>query len=499
MRVDAYENAVEAARDEAAKQGIYAVIRVEDNLEAIIGLLNGKPQQKEILRLRGMGISGFTEDGLCALGSTDILDTRTVRSLVKRVAETARKSAEYGDVQRNNEVYKLSPLQAEEPVHLQYSLEAADLSVLESQLMQAHQNIREMDKKLSLDSTYMQNDQQWWIARSDGTDVKFTIPMSVVRHTMTKAKGDVTRGSGVRHVAYDATPLFPGHEKDFLEQKVNNSYKFLVKLLDAELLPAGHYKAILTPNFSGVYTHEAVGHAIESDGVSNSVLGKDGKANLGEKVAQANIDVIDGPVEGMWGNLKYSMNGVPRQTVTFIKNGVLVDSLSDVYTASRAGTSINGAGRAEHFLHPAIPRMSCTRIVDNNAIDIDVHPDYMTPQEVYQMLDQLGEFKEGEPIVMPVEVTGGQVMPEVGSFMFNCRGIYLFDPKGKEKVKLYGASSFGGSILGALKTPMQGIGKDLMLDDGGFCGKSGQHAWVSDGSHPYMILGKTKAVTFGGQ
>ena len=139
--------------------------------------------------------------------------------------------------------------------------------------------------------------------------------------------------------------------------------------------------------------------------------------------------------------------------------------------------------------------MSNTRIVDSDPYKKELDPDYATPDQLYTLLREMGEIKEGETVVVPVQGMGGQVT-ETGTFMFNCAGIYAIShPK---KITLHSAASFGGSILGAIKTRMRGIGKKMSVTDVGMCGKDGQGAPVSDGSHPYLLMDKTEAVTFGG-
>ncbi len=285
--------------------------------------------------------------------------------------------------------------------------------------------------------------------------------------------------------------------KHVYTKRAKSTAKLVSDLLNAGTMKGGHYKSLLSHSFIGLYAHEAVGHAFETDGFKSSVIASNGKLRKGEKVAPENISFIDGPVDGMFGNQFISANGTPRKTVEFIKNGIIVDALSDVYTAKEAGVEVNGCERAQSYANQPIPRMSATRMVDSNPIPFDKKDlEDITLDEIYELLVKHDELKPGESIVYPVIGMGGQVNPAEGNFVFNCAGIYLLEnPK---KITLYKQSIFSGNTLGTIATRAQGIGP-VVIDDSGTCGKAHQGAPVSDGGNLFFILDKSDYITFGGE
>ncbi len=478
------------------KEGLYAVVRIQEKHTDRISLTNGVTQNKRRSFIKGIGIMVFTKEGACAFGSTDVLKKENVQRLAASVCASAKSSQMY-PVEKNKEIFKLKKLVKKQIIPIKQRFDAMSLAQKERKLQTLHAAVRKKDRKMSVTSSYVQAFEHWWIARSDGTLVEYTHPYGRIVHSLTKSNGKRTQNLFTVCPGIDSTMLTDKNMLDSFKKRVDTTYTLLKGLLCAKSLKAGHYKALLTSGFSGLLAHEAVGHASESDLVRTSVLGKKGKLRKGEKVSAPNISFVDGPVAGYWGDVRYSANGTERKTVAFIKDGVLVDSLSDVFTAHEVGVNINGADRAEYFHNVSIPRMSNTRIVDSSPIDAMIDPETSSLQEICGFLVSIGELQKGEKIVMPVRPMGGEVSPEAGTFMFNCAGIYVFEfPK---KVTLYGAASFGGTILSAIKTRMKGIGKNLVLTDVGMCGKSGQGAPVTDGSHPLLIFDKTEGVTFGGQ
>jgi TldD protein len=480
----------------AKKEGLYAIVRVQEKKTDRISVTNGVTQNKRRSHILGMGVMVFTKEGACAFGSTDVLKKENVERLMSSVCSSARSSQAY-PVEKNKEIFKLKKTRKKEIVPIKQRFDALTLAQKERKLHTLHASVRKKDRKMSVTSSYMQALEHWWIARSDGTMVEYTHPYSRIVHSMTKSQGKRTQNLFTVCPGIDSTILSEKKILSLLSKKVDATYILLKGLLNANPLKAGHYKALLTSGFSGLLAHEAVGHASESDQVRTSVLGKNGKLRKGEKVAESNISFVDGPVPGYWGDVRYSANGTERRTVTFIKDGVLVDSLSDVFTAKEVGVQINGADRAEYFHDISIPRMSNTRIVDSEPLEATLDPETSSLKEICAFLVRSGELTKGEKVVMPVRPMGGEVSPEAGTFMFNCAGIYVFEYP--NKITLHSAASFGGTILSAIKTRMKGIGKSLVLTDVGMCGKSSQGAPVTDGSHPFLIFDKTTGVTFGGQ
>ncbi|HLD80370.1 MAG TPA: TldD/PmbA family protein [Candidatus Nanoarchaeia archaeon] len=486
-RVEKYQSSVQAALTLAKEHDLYAIVRVQDNIGLEVSILNGKTQSKRKTQLQGMGISVFSEDGTTAFGWTDDPTVENTETLI-RTLNGAVRASQMLEVQKNTAIFEVPPFQVIDLPNLKYPVEEQNLTRLEDALRGGHLGVCKLNPDLSVTSSFSQSDDQWWISRSDGTSVIYSMPISNVRHSMTMGDSKNKAMTNLKLSGVDAEFLMnPATTERELWHKVSVSYALLGKLFSAGQLPEGEYQGLLDPGIAGIYVHEAVGHPIESDNGPFSIFAdkKLGTFGLGNRVAQPNIDVIDGPVEGMWGDVRYSANGVQRKTVVVIEKGILVNSISDVFSAARAGTPINGAGRAQYFNSVPIPRMSNTRIIDRDAVDADIHPPYASVEELYSLLEDLGVLSNGKQVVMPVQCGGGSVLPTEGTFMFGCNGIYRFSSE--QGIELFGASNFSGNTQAALLTPMRGIGK-LHLNNAGWCGKEGQSASVGCGSHAYVLI-----------
>ncbi len=265
-------------------------------------------------------------------------------------------------------------------------------------------------------------------------------------------------------------------------------------LTSASNVRGGNYKLVIDYALAKGLAHEAFGHASESDGMDTSILGRDGKMRLGEKMGAEIVSITDGPILGDYAYQPVSANGMPRQTVEIMKDGVLVAGLGDLFSAGRAGVPITGAERIESYRNLPIPRMSNIRITVKDPLPFETPFEEITPPELRGRLIQAGFMKEGEEVLYLAGYTGGQVMPKEGDFVFNCVAIYDLS---RPEPLLYQPAIFSGKILSALKSIMGGMG-ELHLDAQGQCGKGGQSVPSSGGSHSFIILDRNENVFIGG-
>ena len=85
-----------------------------------------------------------------------------------------------------------------------------------------------------------------------------------------------------------------GYEQAFIpEEKLNRLVEDCRKLLSAQRLEPGNYDCIFSPEFSGIFAHEAFGHGTETD----MFLKKRAKGEeyLGRLVASPLVDMFDSP------------------------------------------------------------------------------------------------------------------------------------------------------------------------------------------------------------
>lgn len=230
-----------------------------------------------------------------------------------------------------------------------------------------------------------------------------------------------------------------------------------IKALSAPAAPGGKMTVITDPDLTGVFTHEAVGHASEADLVMSGDSCLEGR--LGTRVANDIVTVVDdSTIPGGYGSFPFDDNGLPGQRKVLIENGVMKDYMSDRYTAAKLGIEPNGAARAESWGHRPLVRMSNTFIENGDH----------SFEELLEGVDR-GIYAKG--------TRGGQVDTAKGGFQFSAQEAYLIE--NGEIVKPLRDVSISGTILTTLNN-IDALGNDWALGDPGICGK-GQLVPVGDG------------------
>ena len=123
--------------------------------------------------------------------------------------------------------------------------------------------------------------------------------------------------------------------------------------------PAGQRTVVLSPGWSGILLHEAVGHGLEADFIHK---GTSLYANqLGEKVASDLCTVIDnGELPHRRGSLNIDDEGEVAKEKVLIENGILKGFMADRLAGQILGTGSTGSGRRESYQCAPMPRMTNT-------------------------------------------------------------------------------------------------------------------------------------------
>ncbi|WP_297534958.1 TldD/PmbA family protein [Thermococcus sp.] len=235
-----------------------------------------------------------------------------------------------------------------------------------------------------------------------------------------------------------------------------------LELLRAGSPPSGEMDVVADPELTGVFIHEALGHAVEADSVKNgdSILA----GRLGERIAVDGLNVVDDPtLPGKFGSYPYDDEGIKAKRVEIIRDGVLVSYLNDRETAEYFGLEPNGHARAESYAHQPLVRMGNT---------------YVEPGD-WSFEEILEEVKNG---LYMLGDKGGQVDTANGTFTFGAKiGYIVENGEIREPVRDVALS---GKILNVLKN-IRAIGKDTRVEFPGYCGK-GQWVPVDDGG-PHIL------------
>ncbi len=243
---------------------------------------------------------------------------------------------------------------------------------------------------------------------------------------------------------------------DKLKELSKNTKERALRLITADKCPKGEFNVVLDPELTGVFIHEAVGHASEGD----LVLQKDSvfENKLNTVVGNEIVTVIDNPnIKGAFGEYKYDDEGVKGKETKIIENGVLKEYLHSRETAGRMDAELTGNGRAQGNYKPIV-RMSNT---------------YIKPLD-WKFEELINDTKNG---IFLKGSRGGQVDTGKGLFQFNSVEAFLIE--NGELTKPLRDGGLSGEILNILHN-IDAITDEFYLSIG-FCGKGGQSVPVGDG------------------
>lgn len=149
----------------------------------------------------------------------------------------------------------------------------------------------------------------------------------------------------------------------WLYEGIDQLYRNLMDYREAQYVEAGYHDIILSPDLSGMLSHEAVGHTVEADGVlAGSIAG----LRMGEQVASEKVTLMDYANEIPDGEAYCRMlvddEGTRCRDLTIIKNGILTGLLHSRQTARNLGGEACGCVRGSYYYDEPMIRMRNTAI-----------------------------------------------------------------------------------------------------------------------------------------
>ena len=235
----------------------------------------------------------------------------------------------------------------------------------------------------------------------------------------------------------------------------NTSREKAQMLLGAPTAPRGRFSVVLDPEMSGVFAHEALGHAVEADSVVDreSILSN----KIGKKIGSDIISIVDDPTANGFGNYAYDDEGIKAKKTILLDKGVLKNYLNSRETAKETGHTPNGHARASGYDDVPIVRMSNTYVLQGK-----------------ESRDDIFDIKKG---IYVKGMKGGSVDIFSGGFMFKAEEAYVI--KNGECGAILRDAAISGNVMSALMN-VEAVGRDFGTSPG-MCGKMGQDIPVSDG------------------
>jgi TldD protein len=246
-----------------------------------------------------------------------------------------------------------------------------------------------------------------------------------------------------------------GFEGMDLEKCARDAGECANRMLTASPPPKGRMPVIMDPEMTGVFSHEAVGHASEADSIveRESIF----RGKLGKKIGSELVSITDDPAFDGFGQYFYDDEGFRGTAAPLVKNGVLCGYINARESAETLNMPRNGHARAQGPEHLPIVRMSNTLFQRGEHSESDVF-----------------DVKDG---VYAIGMKGGSVDIFSGNFMFAATEARIVK-NGSIEGNLRDLT-VSGNLLQAL-AGVEKVGKDYGTSPG-FCGKAGQSAPVADG------------------
>lgn len=294
---------------------------------------------------------------------------------------------------------------------------------------------------------------------SVGTEFSYDFNQAGFSFYCTLKKGEELHGDGFRKYAYKFSE-FTGMEKDILAY-FDESQKFL----DAKTIEPGKYKVVLSPEITGVFTHESFGHKSEADFMmGDPEATKEWK--LGSVIGSTCLSIVDcGTHDNTSGYCPIDDEGTLAQKNYLIKEGVLTGRLHSTHTANVLEEKPTGNSRALNFEFEPIVRMTSTYIEGGK-----------TPfNELLKMAEgglYIYNFKHGS-----------------GGSTFTIAPIRAYRIKNGKLAEPVNVSVISGSVFETLKK-IEACGDDFHLESSAFggCGKMEQAPLpVADGGPSILV------------
>lgn len=225
---------------------------------------------------------------------------------------------------------------------------------------------------------------------------------------------------------------------------------------------------IFSPEASGYYAHEIIGHLLEEDMLDmiNSKILKTVKIHPDLEI----VDSING-VENFIGLSKYDDMGVIIQPITLIKDGVIKNIIA-VNTEKSLDHQLYGMARRQSYKYPVLPRMRNTFIMPKGKKDgLELVKNYSRGFYILQI--QIGNYL---PSTLKYSLSGFGYFIKDG--IFNSK-ICKFFYRGDITDDLMGISEIGNDFKIISSNCIKGIqairvcmgGTTICLNEGDICGE----------------------------
>ncbi len=420
----------------------YADIRVSDSQNTSITMKDGKIQEIRSGSDFGSAIRILKDGAWGSAFTTDLSKMDEMVEAALKLSSALKSDVELAEVQPQVDNVKLKA-----------KIRAADVSIEDKkEIMTEANQAATIPKVVSTTVSYVDAEGSNAFLSTEGASI--TTEESRVGLFLNA----VASSENIIQFGHNSTGGARGFEvlkNQDIEKFGRKAAEKAVRLLNANSPPSGRFPVVMDCELSGVFIHEALGHASEADLIlqNDSIL----KGKMGTQIGSPLVTIIDDASMDAFGYYPYDVEGVKTSENVLVKEGKLVSLLSSRETASKLGISSSGNARSKVGDQPIV-RMSNTYLKPGN----------LQFEELIEDITD-GIYLKGS--------RGGQVDTGKGIFQFNAAESFKIE-NGEIKDPLRDVS-LSGNILEILNH-VNGIGSDFKMSVG-FCGKAGQAAPVGDG------------------
>lgn len=269
-------------------------------------------------------------------------------------------------------------------------------------------------------------------------------------------------------MGYSTLALSMGGEflaNDRIEQVAREAVERTRILFDAVKPEGGEMPVVLAAGASGIFMHEALGHAFEADFIrkGTSIFAD----KMGQQICRPEITIVDDGIQlHDAGALNWDDEGIPGQRTVLVDRGRLNSFLHDRISAQHFGVSPTGNGRRESFRCVPQPRMRSTYMLAGQCDEADI----------------IRSVKKG---IYAQQFTNGQVQIGAGDFTFYMKQGYLIED-GHLTRPIRDINIIGNGPQALADISM--VASNLVIDhSAGMCGKGGQSVPVSQGLPTVLV------------
>lgn len=333
-------------------------LRVQENLHTQAVVENGKLKRNMYTSRSGVFARVF-QSGLFGSASSQVYDEAHIARVLEEAQRLAREADARARIGEDDipsttsgslELYR--PLrELDQKQHVDFAFELDDY-IAKKYPKLAKRNVRVRsqvtEKLLAVTNGY---DAHTGIIRSY-VDVELTVN--------TKDGEPVSLGNYYGHNKY-LDEVFA--DKSWLYGEIDKLYQQLMDFSEGVPPTAGTHDIVLSPDLTGMLSHEAVGHTVEADGVlGGSISG----ISLGKQVASELVTLMDyahtTPQGEAYCKMLVDDEGMLCEDVPIITNGILTSFLHSRQTARNMGGRACGNTRASQYYDEPMIRMRNTAI-----------------------------------------------------------------------------------------------------------------------------------------